>query len=140
MTTYQDLCGVMENNPNIFLGLDEDRELKFREWLPENMRVYNAFVNFALELKRNARRDYYSARAIWERLRWQSLIEDTDPDFKLSDSSMPFVSWLSMEAEPEMKGMFQKRLAKSVREEQLKIEAARLFEQATICRELNMTL
>tara|TARA_R100000656_G_scaffold69946_1_gene52530 strand:+ start:178 stop:573 length:396 start_codon:yes stop_codon:yes gene_type:complete len=129
MTTYQDLCGVMENNPNIFLGLDEDRELKFREWLPENMRVYNAFVNFALELKRNARRDYYSARAIWERLRWQSLIEDTDPDFKLSDSSMPFVSWLSMEAEPEMEDMFQKRLAKSMQKEQLKIEAARLLEQ-----------
>tara|TARA_Y100001951_G_C11029957_1_gene124420 strand:- start:56 stop:421 length:366 start_codon:yes stop_codon:yes gene_type:complete len=119
----------MENNPNIFLGLDEDRELKFREWLPENMRVYNAFVNFALELKRNARRDYYSARAIWERLRWQSLIEDTDPDFKLSDSSMPFVSWLSMEAEPEMEDMFQKRLAKSMQKEQLKIEAARLLEQ-----------
>ena len=129
MTTYQDLCGVMENNPNIFLGLDKDRELKFREWLPENMRVYNAFVNFALELKRNARRDYYSARAIWERLRWQSLIEDTDPDFKLSDSSMPFVSWLSMEAEPEMEDMFQKRLAKSMQKEQLKIEAARLLEQ-----------
>ncbi len=129
MTTYQDLCRVLENNPNIFLGLDKSRELKFREWLPENMRVYNAFVNFALELKRNTRRDYYSARAIWERLRWQSLVEDTDPDFKLSDSSMPFVSWLSMEAEPEMKGMFQKRLAKSMQKEQLKIEAARLLKQ-----------
>ena len=129
MTTYQDLCRVLENNPNIFLGLDKSRELKFREWLPENRRVYNAFVNFALELKRNTRRDYYSARAIWERLRWQSLVEDTDPDFKLSDSSMPFVSWLSMEAEPEMKGMFQKRLAKSMQKEQLKIEAARLLKQ-----------
>tara|TARA_R100000656_G_C3937315_1_gene126026 strand:+ start:125 stop:520 length:396 start_codon:yes stop_codon:yes gene_type:complete len=129
MTTYQDLCEVMKNNPNIFLGLDGGRELKFREWLPENMKVYNAFVSFALELKRNARRDYYSARAIWERLRWQSLIEDTDPDFKLSDSSMPFVSWLSMKAEPEMEDMFQKRLAKSMQRECLKVEAARLLEQ-----------
>ena len=110
-TTYQDLKGVMEEKPMLFDGLTGSREVKFKEWLPHNMNVYTAFVEYALELKYNARREYYSARAIWERLRWDTLIEDTDAEFKISDLNMPFVSWLSMEAEPEMESMFKKRKA-----------------------------
>lgn len=112
----------MDNDPLLFNGLTEDREVKFKEWLPENMHIYNAFIKYARELKWRYNRDYYSARAIWERLRWETMMEDSNPfnvdekskgpPPKISDLNMPFVSWLSMYAEPDLKGMFRKRKKK----------------------------
>jgi len=102
----------MDNDPYLFDGLTKDREKKFKAWLPDNMHIYDAFIKFANELKWLNNRKYYSARAIWERLRWESMLQDTDSDCKISDLNMPFVSWLSMEAEPGLKGMFKKRRSK----------------------------
>ena len=112
-TSYSELKQVMDNDPLLFDGLTEEREVRFKEWLPNNMHIYNAFIKYARELKWRNNRDYYSARAIWERLRWDTWIKDTDgPPPKISDLNMPFVSWLSMNAEPDLKGMFRTRRKK----------------------------
>lgn len=112
-TDYSKLKQVMDNDPLLFNGLTEEREVKFKEWLPENMHIYNAFIKYARELKWRNNRDYYSARAIWERLRWETMLEDSNgPPPKISDLNMPFVSWLSMYVEPDLKGMFRKRKKK----------------------------
>lgn len=113
-TTYAELNIIMLNNPDLFKGLTPEREIKFKEWLPDNMAVYHAFVKYAKELRNYQIRNYYSARAIWERLRWDTMVSDTGKLFKLSDLNMPFVSWLSMEAEPDLAGMFQKRKNKTL--------------------------
>jgi len=111
---YPRLKHLMDYDPYLFDGLKKDREKKFKTWLPYNMHIYDAFVKFAYELNRLKNRRYYSARAIWERLRWETMLQDadTDSDCKISDLNMPFVSWLSMEAEPSLKGMFKKRRSK----------------------------
>lgn len=97
----------------LFGGLTEEREVKFKKWLPKNMHIYNAFIEYARELKWGNNREYYSARAIWERLRWDTMLQDTDgPPPKISDLNMPFVSWLSMSAEPDLEGMFRTRSKK----------------------------
>lgn len=110
MKSYPELQAIMDENPYLFEGLKPAREFTFREWLPRNMHIYKAFVRYAVQLKETKARKYYSARAIWERLRWDSMTADKpEGRFKLADTSMPFVSWLSMKAEPELEGMFQTR-------------------------------
>ena len=108
---YLRLKRVMDSDPFLFRGLTEERETRFKRWLPSNTHVYEAFVDYARELKYANRRNYYSARAIWERLRWDTMVHDKfGGDTKLSDVNMPFVSWLSMAAESDLRGMFKKRL------------------------------
>lgn len=108
---YLRLKRVMDSDPFLFRGLTEERETRFKRWLPSNTHVYEAFVEYARELKYANRRNYYSARAIWERLRWDTMVHDKfGGDTKLSDVNMPFVSWLSMAAEPDLRGMFKKRI------------------------------
>ena len=95
---YLRLKRVMDSDPFLFRGLTEERETRFKRWLPSNTHVYEAFVEYARELKYANRRNYYSARAIWERLRWDTMVHDKfGGDTKLSDVNMPFVSWLSMD-------------------------------------------
>ena len=107
---YCDLKQIMDDDPYLFYGLTKEREVKFKEWLPNNMHIYVAFFQYATELKCNSNRDYYSARAIWERLRWDTWLQDSEgPPPKISDLNMPFVSWLAMEAEPHLRGMFRTR-------------------------------
>jgi len=107
---YLRLKRIMDNDPHLFQGLTEEREARFKRWLPNNTHVYEAFVDYARELKHANLRQYYSARAIWERLRWDTMTHDTfGGDTKLSDVNMPFVSWLSMAAEIDLHGMFKKR-------------------------------
>jgi len=116
--SYSELKQVMDNDPCLFHGLTKEREVKFKNWLPGNMHIYNTFVHYATELKWGSNRNYYSARAIWERLRWETMLEDSDgPPPKISDLNMPFVSWLSMYAEPPLKGMFRTRKKKDDDEE-----------------------
>jgi hypothetical protein len=114
IANYSKLKQMMDNDPYLFQGLTKDREVKFKKWLPNNMHIYNAFIKYANELKWRSNRTYYSARAIWERLRWETMLEDSTGDCKISDLNMPFVSWLSMEAEPDLKGMFKKRRTKAI--------------------------
>ena len=110
MRTYRELWKVMEWDLSIFDGLDKDNAIKFKRWLPDNMHIYNSFVAYAHQLKQANKREYYSARAIWERLRWDSMTtENDDGHFKINGNYAPFVSWLVMEMEPELEGMFRKR-------------------------------
>jgi hypothetical protein len=111
MKTYEELNAIMEADPNLFDGLTPAREIKFKKWLPLNMEIYREFVRYAKKLKEVRHREYYSARTIWEVLRWETLMADNpDGHYKMSDLNMPFISWLVMEAEPELTGMFRKRV------------------------------
>jgi len=110
MRTYSELRIIMETNPDLFKGLSPEKEVEFHEWLPDNIIIYNAFRKYALILKRRSKRKYHSARAIWERLRWNSMLTDKpEGDFKINNNNAPFVSRLIMKAEPELGGMFNVR-------------------------------
>lgn len=110
MKTYPELKSIMDEEPDLFKGLTPAREVKFKNWLLYNMRIYREFVKYAMILRSSRARKYYSARAIWERIRWETIIGDKPyGHYKLADRNMPFVSWLVMKAEPELAGMFQKK-------------------------------
>ena len=110
MKNYVELQRIMDSDPYLFEGLKPEREFKFREWLPRNMHIYREFVKYAKKLKEVKGREYYSARTIWELIRWETIIADRpEGHYKMSDLNMPFVSWLVMKAEPELEGMFKQK-------------------------------
>lgn len=110
MKNYVELQTIMEQNPTLFEGLTPARKVKFKEWLPNNMHIYQEFVRCAQKLRLLQNRYYYSARMIWEKIRWDTIMKDRPEGyFKMSDLNMPFVSWLAMAAEPELKGMFKQK-------------------------------
>ena len=112
MKTYWELQSIMDNKcPDIFVGLKAKLALDFKKWLPNNMHIYSEFIRYALILKNGPQqRKYYSGQAIWERIRWDTMLADRpEKHFKLNDHSIAFITRLAMEAEPELEGMFQIR-------------------------------
>ena len=81
----------------------------FIAWFPLNMHVIEAFERYAIELKRNGNREYYSIKAILERLRWDSMLEDSALDYKLNNNHAACISRILMRLNPELDGMFQLR-------------------------------
>ena len=73
------------------------------------MHVIEAFERYAIELKRNGNREYYSIKAILERLRWDSMLEDSALDYKLNNNHAACISRILMRLNPELDGMFQLR-------------------------------
>lgn len=76
------------------------------EWLPRSIHIYHAFEEQAIWLKRNVRRDKYSARVIIGKLRWDTMLADGSKGFKISDHCSPYLARLAMLRVPELKDMF----------------------------------
>jgi hypothetical protein len=107
--TLQMITQLLADEPNF---LDEVKYLHrkaFIEWFPENMHVIEAFERYALELKHTGKREYYSIKAILERLRWHSLLEDSALEYKLNNNHAACIARILMRLNPELRGMFQLR-------------------------------
>ena len=48
-----------------------------------NPQIYDMFVEFALQVA--SRREYYSAKNIFHRIRWETMIEESASQFKIDD-------------------------------------------------------
>jgi len=55
----------------------------------ENPEFYKLFTKYALQIQSRGHKKF-SAYAIFERIRWHTAIETTDPDFKLNNSYRPY--------------------------------------------------
>ena len=78
------------------------------------MKIYEYFIGYSMAIKFDHDRKYYSARTIWERIRFETDV--TEKAFggavlKINNNYAPFMSRLVMKAEPGLEGMFQKRSA-----------------------------
>ena len=80
---------------------------EFLTYEKENPYVYELFDKYTRQALKSGRK-YFSARAIWERMRWQSMIEDSSEQFKISDHPMPFYARLFEIRNPMYKGFFRK--------------------------------
>ena len=80
---------------------------EFNKYHEENPKVYEYFEKFTFKVI-NAKRKYFSARAIYERIRWETQVEDNNFMFKMSDHPLPFYSRLFEKNHPEYKGFFRK--------------------------------
>ena len=106
---YKYLAKMVYDNPDEFNGLY--RIPWFLSWLRKNMHIFNEFYRYAKKLKYKGNRDYYSARAITQRLRWDTLFEENESQFKISDHSTPYMARLVMLIKPDLKGMFRIKYA-----------------------------
>ena len=106
----------MINKHNISEVLKDDETLKginmnqrtiFFNWYPNNIHIINEFEKITRFLHEKTFRKYYSARAIFEHMRWNSMISDNNMEFKLSDNVCSSVVRVVVKLFPEYKNMFR---------------------------------
>ena len=109
MITYQQVANMLMFYPEVFDDIVPRYRKQFMEWWPTNMHVIEAFERYAIQLRRSGKREYYSIKAILERLRWDSMLEDSALDYKLNNNHAACISRILMRLNPELDGMFQTR-------------------------------
>jgi hypothetical protein len=77
----------------------------FKEHISKNQHVWEMFERFSLMAAK--KREYYSAKAIIHRMRWQTEIEEKGGEFKLSDGWISHYARKFMEEHPEHDGFFR---------------------------------
>lgn len=79
---------------------------KFKAHHRDNPKIYEMFCRFALEAA--ARRDYFSARAVFERMRWETMMtEKTNSGFKLANGWIAHYARLFMKDYPQYPNFFR---------------------------------
>ena len=109
MITYQQVARLLSFEPEILDEVKPRYRKQFMEWWPTNMHVIEAFERYAIQLRRSGKREYYSIKAILERLRWDSMLNDSALDYKLNNNHAACISRILMRLNPELDGMFQTR-------------------------------
>ncbi len=85
-----------------------DLETKFVEFDTANPKAYRMFDRFAWQAVR-AGRTVLSAKAIFERMRWQTFLETTDEDYKLNNNYHAYYARLWMLRNPTSGARFRTR-------------------------------
>lgn len=81
---------------------------RFEAFDAANPHVWRAFERFAFEAVR-AGRTRIGAKAIWERMRWWSTFETSDPEFKINNSYTAHYARKWIRLHPEHAGLFELR-------------------------------
>lgn len=81
---------------------------KFEIYDAENPHVYPMFIQYARQVLRSGH-DKFSAKAIFERLRWHFNFETEGDVFKLNNNYTAFYARKAMEDYPEFKDFFELR-------------------------------
>ena len=93
----------------------------------EHPEVWGLFVRCTFEMIRVGR-SHYSARTVWERIRWETdQAQTSDAEFKLNNNHHPFYARAFMKKYPEHDGFF--RLRKQTSKEHLPCHLAPLTPQ-----------
>ena len=83
-------------------------EQRAREFHLDNPHVYDLFERFTFEAI-NAGYRNFSVAAIWERMRWECMIETSDPEFKLNNNHKAYYARWFMRKHPQYDGFFRTR-------------------------------
>ncbi len=85
---------------------------RFVKFHQKNPHIYALFNQFAEQMV-NTGRPYYSATAVWGRMRWDVNLEYTDEQFKLNDHLTPYMARWWLDHHPERKDFFKLRRLKN---------------------------
>ncbi len=86
--------------------MSDKLKLNFINYHAANPQVYEAFKRFTFQAVRH--RKNFSSKAIFERLRWDSMIAGDD-GFKMNNNYTPYYARLFEADHPQHKGFFRKR-------------------------------
>jgi len=91
---------------------DKTSAANFFTYHAANPHIYEALRRFALEAKRHGRRRL-GMKAVFERLRWWSLVEARSDAFKLNNNYTAHYARLLMKNEAELRDFFETRVQRS---------------------------
>ena len=91
------------------------------EWHKKNPKVFELFCTYTYELI-NAGHTHYSAKGIWERIRWHTHGDTKGDDFKLQNNHTAYYARYFMHLYPEHKGFFRTREVKEDGKQRVKHE------------------
>lgn len=83
----------------------------FRHFHMNNPHIYELFKRFTFEV-RDAGLSHYSARAVFDRIRWWTMVETVGEPFKISNNHSPYYASMFMREFPEMRGFFRTKLSR----------------------------
>ena len=72
---------------------------------PEIYTLFSRFAHLAA-----SKRDYYSAKSIFHRIRWETMVSDGFAEFKIDDGWISHYARKFMAENPEHDGFFQTRV------------------------------
>lgn len=82
-------------------------EENFKHHCEVNPNIYAMFCRFAKEAA--SRRSKYSAKSIFHRMRWETMITEVDSEFKIDDGWISHYARKFMRDFPEYEGFFEVR-------------------------------
>ena len=100
--TWLAICQIIEKS-------EYDYRADFRRWLKHNPQVWAEFVKKVRKAWLHSHKSRFSARAIMEVIRWETMVHERDKTFKINNNYVADLSRLVMEVKPELKGYFQIR-------------------------------
>ena len=89
-----------------------DIGLRFQQYHLENPQVWELFQRFTIEVIR-AGHKHYSARAVFQRIRWHTSVETRGDDFKINDHYSSRYARMFHVKYPKFEGFFRTRELRS---------------------------
>ena len=86
----------------------EYTEENFKLHDEKNPLIWERFVLYAKEVAKH--KEYFSAKAIFHRIRWDTAIGELDSEFKISDGWISHYARKFMKEYPEYEGFFQTKV------------------------------
>lgn len=88
--------------------MTEAMERRFAQYHHDNPHVYVLFKKYALQVAQRGH-PRFSAKAVFERLRWHLLFETKGDVFKLNNNYTAYYARMLMQKEPRFKDFFRVR-------------------------------
>jgi len=79
---------------------------QFKKFHSENPQVWELLQKFTFQIIDKGYKNY-SVNAVFERIRWHTATETSDPEFKLSNNHRAYYSRMFMDKYPEHEGFFR---------------------------------
>lgn len=87
-------------------------EAAFADFHRDNPQVYTMFKRFAQQAVRSGRK-HFGVAAVWERLRWETMIESVGDEFKLNNNHRAYYARMYMRDFPKADGFFRTRTVRN---------------------------
>ena len=98
---------LLEGNPGLLNEVKPRVKKQFLGWYEDNMEIIQTFEFHALFLKHNGKRDIYGASAIWNHMRWNTLLTSKFDAYKLPAFACSCTARVVMALNEELEGMFR---------------------------------
>ena len=115
----EEVEGMLKMHPEVLLDLKYKMQKKFEKWYPENMHVINNFMPLAGVLIEHGKREYYSGRCIWQKMRWDTQVHDSTELYKLNNDYCAATVRTVIHLRPQFKDMFKLRGKKKMTPEEI---------------------